>query len=303
MDLPKGPDGKRQVRVLTIHGTKRDAQRELTRLVHSIDAGTYVDPSELTVAEWLTQWLAGLRLTPRIRESYDVIVGRLVKAIGTIPLQNLRPSHVHAMRFTKRDGSPVAPATERQAHRVLKAALAVAVEMELVHRNVAASGPRRAGGDEVADIPGPENIAAILAAVRDTDLFPIVHLAISTGARRGELLALRWVDVDFEARTIRIERTLEFTKSHGARFKSPKTKAGKRTVEVPISSIEVLREHRRAQLELRMRLGMGKPLGDALVFCNYKGEPLSGDRATCLWRRAVGGKWKFHSLRHAHATR
>ena len=51
-----------------------------------------------------------------------------------------------------------------------------------------------------------------------------------------------------------------------------------------------------------MKLGMGKPLGDALVFCNYKGEPLSGDRVTCLWRRAVGGKWKFHSLRHAHAS-
>ena len=71
-DLPRGPDGKRQVRVLTIHGTKRDAQRELTRLVHSIDAGTYVDPSELTVAEWLIQWLAGLRLTPRNRESWTM---------------------------------------------------------------------------------------------------------------------------------------------------------------------------------------------------------------------------------------
>ena len=84
----------------------------MTRLVHSIDAGTYVDPSELTVAEWLIQWLAGLRLTPRSRESYDGTVGRLVKAIGTIPLQRLRPSHIHAMRVTKRDGSPVAPATE-----------------------------------------------------------------------------------------------------------------------------------------------------------------------------------------------
>lgn len=301
-DLPRDHDGRRQVRTTTIKGTKRQAEAELARLINEVNTGSFVDLNKLTTGAWLRQWLTGLKLTPRSQETYSNIVDRLDRAIGTIPLQRIRAIHLTKMAFTKRDGTPVAAGTARQARRVLKAALAVAVENELVMRNVAASRSRVAAEDEVADIPGPEDISGILAAVHGTDLFPVVHLAISSGARRGEILSLRWSDVSFEAKTIRIERTLEFTKTHGARFKSTKTKAGKRTIEIPAEAVDVLHAHRAKQLETRMRLGIGRPARDGLVFCRYDGTPLSGDRVTCLWRQAVGGKWKFHALRHAHAS-
>jgi integrase len=301
-ELPRGDDGKRQYRVVTVRGTKREADAALAKLITEVNTGAFVDPSKLKTGEWLRAWLAGLKLTPRSRETYEDIVDRLDRAIGSIPLQKLRPVHVRQMKFTKRDGAPVAEGTARQARRVLKAALHHAMDNELVSKNVAASGSRVAAEEDVAEVPGQEDIAGILEAVCESDIYPIVHLAVSTGARRGELLALRWVDVDLDARTIRIERTLEYTKAHGARFKSTKTKAGRRTIEIPIEAVDVLRAHRAKQLELRMALGMGKPRSDALVFCRHDGKPLSGDRVTLLWREAVDGRWKFHALRHAHAS-
>src|SRR5262245_5264859 len=207
-DLPRGVDGKRQTRVVTVRGTKKEAEAELARLLHEVHRHTFVDPDKITVGQWLHRWQAGLKLTARSAESYAVIVARLECAIGAIPLQKLRPIHVREMRFTKKDGTPVSAGTDRQARRVLKAALGVAVEIELVQRNVGASGSRVVAEEEVADIPGPAEITAILETVRETDIFPIVHLALSTGARRGELLALRWSDVDLEANVICIERNL-----------------------------------------------------------------------------------------------
>ena len=138
--------------------------------------------------------------------------------------------------------------------------------------------------------------------MRDDDLFPVVSLALATGMRRGELLALRWQDVDFDDATVKVERSLEQTTKHGYRFKAPKTRHGLRTISVPRSTIDMLRDHRRGQLEIRMALAMGKPDKDALVFCKFDGTPLSPDHLTLRWRRAIKGKVTFHVLRHTHAS-
>jgi integrase len=120
--------------------------------------------------------------------------------------------------------------------------------------------------------------------------------------RRGELLALRWQDVDLDGGTVKVERSLEHTKKFGYRFKSPKTRAGRRTISVPSSTMDMLRDYRRRMLELRMALGAGKPSPDALVFCRLSGEPLPPNDVTHRWRMATGGKWVFHALRHTHAS-
>ena len=211
------------------------------------------------------------------------------------------------MHLVKRDGTPVAAATARHARRVLKAALQAAVDIELVSRNVAAVGkPLAAKGDEV-HILGPEEITAVLEALRDDDFYPIVALALATGMRRGELPALRWSDVDLSKTVVTVERSLEQTTKHGYRFKAPKTKHGRRSISIPPETVEMLRDHRRKQLELRMALGMGKHEPDALVFCGHDGAPLSGEGVTGRWRRttmriANFPKVVFHALRHTHAS-
>src|SRR5262245_37321314 len=204
--------------------------------------------------------------------------------------------------MVRRDGAPLSAATERQTRRVLKAALAAAMEIELVSRNAGVVGSRVAGEDDEVDIPGPAEIAGILEDLRGKPIYPIVIVALATGARRGEVLALKWSDVDMGAGTITILRTLERTKAHGLRFKRPKTKYSRRTVSVPLETIVVLKEHRRQDLELRMRLGIGRPAPDALIFSTVEGQPLRPDAVSEAWKAAVQGRWRFHSLRHAHAS-
>ena len=123
--------------------------------------------------------------------------------------------------------------------------------------------------------------------------------------RRGELLALRWEDIDLKHATLKVERSLEETAA-GLRFKGPKTAHGRRTITLPASAIDVLGTHRRQQLELRMALGQGRPERSALVFSTIEGAPLSPDNLSRDWRRVTLAKGlprvKFHSLRHSHAS-
>jgi integrase len=117
-------------------------------------------------------------------------------------------------------------------------------------------------------------------------------------------LALRWSDVD--ANSVRIGRSLEQTKA-GLRFKDPKTRHGRRTISLPPSAARELEQHRRQQLELRLRLGMGRPERDALVFCNYDGSPIKPNNLSVTWNREIRridgvAPVTFHSLRHCHAS-
>ena len=254
------------------------------------------------VRDYLRSWLEGMHgLTPSSRETYGVsIEKRIIPAIGHIQLQKLRPVHVKAMM----DGIP-AHGASRYAHRTLKAALQSAVDLELVSRNVASFTKPPVAETAEVDILTPPEITAALEALHGDAIFPVVSLALATGMRRGELLALRWSDVNLEGTAVSVDRALEQTKA-GYRFEPPKTKHGRRMISIPSNTVDMLRDHRRQQLEQRMALGIGKLGKDALVFCGAgEDRPLRGDRITSAWKRAmvpIGINVKFHALRHTHAS-
>jgi integrase len=159
---------------------------------------------------------------------------------------------------------------------------------------------------EPVQILQPGEIAILLNAFKDHPLGCFVLLALTSGARRSELLALRWMDVNLDAATIRIERSLEETRSQGLRFKTPKTAAGRRSVGLPASVVAELRNHRKKQLELRLRLGQGRQPDDALVFSLWNGEPRtpgSVTRAFDVVRKRAGlAHIRLHALRHTHVS-
>lgn len=136
-------------------------------------------------------------------------------------------------------------------------------------------------------------------------IYPIAAVALGTGARRGEIAALRWSDIDLDAATMRIERPLEQTKA-AIRVKCPKTESGYRTVSLPAFVVAALSEHRREQLELRMALGAGALPKDAPVFGTIEGGWPNPYMISDRWRDAVKNrklpKLTFHSLRHSHAS-
>jgi integrase len=191
----------------------------------------------------------------------------------------------------------------QHAHRLLSLGLKRAVDDGLLARNVAAiRRPPKVEATEIAILTA-EQRAAVLDTLREHKLYPIVALALSTGMRRGELLALQWADVDLDRAVLRVERSVEETKA-GLRIKPPKTKRGRRNVDLSADVVTMLRDHRRQQLEIRLALGQGGQ--PSLVFSTKEGELLSPDNLSRDWGRVSRAKKlprvPFHALRHTHAS-
>src|SRR5262245_5876225 len=158
---------------------------------------------------------------------------------------------------------------------------------------------------ELGGVLSPAQIQTVLDTLRGRSLFPIIAVALGTGLRRSELLALRWKDVDLDAGYLRVEQALEQTKRGGLVFRQPKTKYGRRMVTLAPSTVAVLREHRTAQQEQRLFLGLGRAEPSSLVFASWDGSPRSPNALTKEWSLAmkkVDLSATFHSLRHTHAS-
>jgi integrase len=239
--------GKRLTRLVTVRGKRQDAERELTRLLNEADKGTLVDPTKMTVAEYLRTWLDGAHgLSPTTTDRYrDVIERQTIPIIGRIELQRLKPIHIRdwlsgMFKSGGRNGRPLSARTVGHAHRLLRGALQGAVDVEILARNVAdiPKPPKAEAGE--TEILTADQIAAVSEALKGHTIAPIVSPAIATGMRRGELLGLQWGNVNLDGASLRVDRSLEQTRT-GLRLKSPKTKHGRRTISLPPSAVDVLR--------------------------------------------------------------
>jgi integrase len=323
-DVGVDASGKRQTRYVTVKGKRQDAQRELTKLLGAADAGTLPEPSKTTIAEHLREWLGtgnerddhSVRngahdLSPKTVERYRQLAAQqIVPHLGGIMLQKLRPATVEKWHNTLltaggKDGKPLSARTVGHAHRVLHKALQRAVNNETLVRNVASAIRPPKVEEEEVEILDAKQVALVLHKLKGIPLYAISALALASGMRRGELLAIRIGDVNFDDASVRVERSLEETAA-GLRFKPPKSKHGRRTISLPGTTIAILRAHWRQQLELRMALGLGKPEPNALLFSNPDGSPLSPDNLSRDWRRACRSLGlpmvMFHALRHTHAS-
>jgi integrase len=304
--------GKRRTQYVTIRGTRKDAQIALTRLLVQRDDGIAINPSKTTLAEYLRGWLDNAEgLAGKTRERYRQLAEQqIISHLGGIALQKLRPAdianwHGVLLRRGGQGGRPLSPRTAGHAHRVLHTALARAVKVEIIPRNVAALvRPPKVEAREV-QILDSQQINTVLRALEGHSLSPVVTVAVGTGMRRGEICALRWGDVDLDAGTIRVNRSLEETAS-GLRVKPPKSRHGKRMISIPHSAADALRAHWLRQTELRLALGMGRLSSNDSVFTRLDGRPLSPDNLSRDWRRTVLAlklpTVMFHSLRHSHAS-
>jgi hypothetical protein len=145
--------GKRREATVTVHGTRKDADKELRRLLTALDKGEHVDPSRMTVREWLATWLASIReeVSPKTHERYSEIVNHfLAPALGNLPITKIAPAHIQMCysdlaQGGRRDGKTggLSPRTRRHIHRILSSALARAVEQQLIARNPAEVFRRR----------------------------------------------------------------------------------------------------------------------------------------------------------------
>ena len=149
-----------------------------------------------------------------------------------------------------------------------------------------------------------EQTACLLDGAKGKTLYEPILLAVTTGLRRGEILGLRWRDVDLDRGILSVVQTLEQTRE-GLRFKPPKTKRSRRVVTLPTVTIEALRHHRAEQARVRLQLGMGRD-EEGLVCAKYDGQPRNPRNFTKEFTRLVSRldipHITFHGLRHSHAT-
>lgn len=308
--------GKRRRMATTVRGTKRDAERKLTEMLATLDKGTYLKPTKITVADFLRQWLdsyVAANLRARTWEGYRLIVERrLIPGLGAIPLADLRPSHIQdfyakALSGPRLDGRPgkVSARTILGHHRVLKEALSHAVKWELCVRNAAdAVEPPRAVAVEMKTLD-EEGIERFLEVVRPTQYYSLFLLDFHTGLRRSELLALRWRDLDLNLATLSVTRGLHRLRDGRLIFEAPKSKRGKRQVALGPTAVLALRAHRdRREADLAV-LGAAWD-EDAPVFPRPDGSPLFPDTISHVFikflRKAGLEGVRLHDVRHSHAT-
>ena len=267
--------GKRRTATATVRGTRKDAERELTRLLRAIDTEEHVDPTRITVRQWLETWLDTVRaeISPKAHERYEEIVRvYLLPTLGNVRLQKLAATKIQEAYNTvrRRDGEALAPSTRRYIHVILKSALARAVEQSVIARNPAdAIRAPRIERKEMTTLT-VEQSAQLLASIRHKQLYWAVLLALTTGMRRGEILALRWKNVDLERKTLGVTESLEQTAS-SIRFKRPKSDRT-RAITLPAFAVEELRRLKREQAEGLLRFGI-RQSGETLVCCREDGEP------------------------------
>jgi integrase len=323
-DLGRDPiSGKRKTHFRSFKGTKRKAETELTRLLAQANDGLYVDPSKETVAQFLDRWdrdWASANVGPKSLERYRQILRlNVVPYLGAMPIQRLRPVHLSEL-YAKllRQGrrrkagdigagaaSGLSARTVGHVHRVLHRALGHAVKWGIVRQNAAANVDAPRVELTEIEILREDDVKGLLEKLRGRSLFVIAAFGLASGMRRGEMLALRWRDVDFAAGKVRVERSLEQTKAGGLRFKAPKTKRGRRTISIAPSAMAELRAHRKAQQERWLALGLGKVRDDALVFATWNGEPRTPNALSKDWSEtmaAMGFRITLHALRHTHAS-
>jgi integrase len=276
----KDETGKRKVqwRSLPDCKTKGQARVACAALITELKSGSFIQTSKTTLREWIEHWISigcprskrrkevGARTIERYAQLLRVHV---IPTLGDRPLQQLQSNEIDALYV--RLGEKIAARTALHVHSALGACLGTAARTRKIVRN-----PMR----ELVKVPSPgeadhgmaleaEQLRTLVQGFRGSALFPIVATAAFTGARRNEILALRWDDLDVAAKTLRIERAIEETDQHGLRIKGPKTERGKRTITIDGDLIALLV----AERERHLRIVAGVPDGVAVDLSLVKLPP------------------------------
>jgi len=283
------------------------ARRKLRHMLQQLDEGFNPHTGTATVSNYLAYWLKIVTpsLRPKTYQQYRQICEQhIVPHIGDIKLLDLRADHLQNL-YSQKLSAGTGVRTVQLIHAVLHRALQQAFRWGIVQHNVAdrVEKPKRARSEmRVLTI---EQSQRFLAAARDHRLFALFHLAITTGLRRGELLGLRWDDLDFVTGKLQVQRQLQRVRGEGLLFVEPKTRAGRRSISLARVDLVVLQAHRRRQLEERLFAG---PRWEEhnLLFPSTLGTPHDPDNLShefkAILKASVLPAIRFHDLRHTAAT-
>jgi integrase len=292
---------------IAVYGkTKEEARQKLHALQRKQDQGLLLVTFQMLLKDYLVQWLENIqhRVRPKTLADYkDLVRCHLIPRLGQVRLKKLEPEHIQKawndMLKERRSYSLV-----EHCHLCLSTALNDAMRRQFIYRNPCQMvSPPRAVKKEV-NPPDVNTTNRLLETARGTEYFEVLHTAFYTGMRRGELLAVRWRDVNLDMGTLSVNRSVYRAKGAQFIYQEPKTAKGRRLVDLPPESVLVLRRLRERQ-EADGQLQGYIVNEDTLVF-SYRDGSLILPRGLTgafvrLMRRAGLEGYRLHDARHTHA--
>jgi integrase len=299
------PSGKRKYLYAK---TRKEVGEKLKAAVKDLDAGVDLGAGRLTVAQYLDKWLtASVKPSVKVKtyESYESIVRvRVVPRIGRKQLANLTPLDLQGL-YADLTGAGLSARSIHHTHRCLHRAFVQAMRWGLLARNPCdgVTSPKATCAE--MRVLTPEQVNAFLASTREHPAHALYALAITTGMRQGELLGLRWQDIELDAGRLAVRQALQRQRGNGLVFVEPKTPRSRRTIILSRRTVAALREHRDRQVFARRTAGAEWQDGD-LVFCDHFGGPRDPSYQTRVFKAALEAASlpaiRFHDLRHTAAT-
>ena len=302
VDIGHDPStGKRRQKWETVKGTKRDAERHLAEIIHDLNTGGYVEPSRLTLADYLDEWMADYvtdSVRARTAQGYGTIVKRLKRSMGNVGLTKLKAQDVQRY-YTALRHEGLSTQTVLHHHRVLRQAIGQAVKWQLLPTNpMEGVKPPKLIKPELRILKESE-IQQLLQAAKDTDFAVAIHLGLHTGLRRSELCGLVWSDVDLKARTLTVVRTMVSLNGDPAHISEPKSRASRRVVSFWDETAGLLQEQWDvlAKTELALQTQVCARRAGARLVPDSLSKGFKALAESC----GITGV-RLHDLRHTHAS-
>src|SRR5215212_9701813 len=319
--ISRRKDGRWEARytIHTVEGPKRkvlygktraEVSAKLTKAMADRDDGLVFDAGGSTVGDYLDRWLSDsvrgtVRESTYSRDKY-LVTNHIKPALGRLKLANLNAMHLQRL-YRNRLDEGLSGSTVQKMHHVLHKALGQAVRWDLIPRNPADAVKAPAPSSKEMHPLDAEQAKALLEAARGDRLEALYVLALHTGMRIGELLALKWADTDLDAATVRVRRTLTRGEDGRGYVVGAATKSGKgRRVQLTSRAVEALKRHLAHQAEKRLKVGSLYRDQD-LVFAGEGGNPINPSNLRNrsfkpLLERAGLPRITFHDLRHTCAS-
>lgn len=302
-------NGKRKYFNKSINGSKKDAQKYLTAKLREQDLGIFVEPASMMLNSLLDQWLnenVRFKVSERTFENYKSLLNSHIRPkLGMIKICDLQSYEIQRV-YNEMQLADYSPKTIRDAHNVLSSALKQAIKHRLLAYNPC----------DVCDLPkkkrtemkylSQEEAFTFLKVAEEDKHYLVFALAIETGMRPEEYLALKWKDFDFINRQVTVQRVLILRKGGGFYFAEPKTPQSRRSIPISDSIIELLKTHRKAQLEERIANAKNYQNHD-LVFASTIGTPIQHRNFERRHFKPIRDKAmvtpiRLYDLRHTTAT-
>ena len=287
--------------------TQSEARTWLRTTLNQVDTGITFLGAQMELGKYLEQWLVTVKTSvrPKTYEQYrQIVTGHIIPILGCIKLKDVRPDHVQSLYNTKLE-SGTSNRTVRVIHTVLHIALNQALKIGLIGRNPSDAVIKPKLIKKEMKTLTDTQVQTLLLAARGTRKEVLYQLAVTTGLREGELLGLKWADVDWVTRHVKVQRQLQWLSGQGLVFNEPKSASGRRVIVVGSATIEKLRDHYQQQQWERLAAG-DRWVENDLIFPTTIGTPSN-------WRSLVRSfknllqtsglpNIRFHDLRHTAAT-